>query len=443
MRRHRFRSLMKKVSLIIAPAIAAQCLCTDDKGLDPSFLDPPPNNPADTVIDTTLLYMSDLHYRGAFRVPNTGFGQSEQQAAGYAYGGTALAFNPSKRSLLLVGHDWYQYTGEIGIPDPVIGAGISGLNRAGLLQGLTDITEGRMNNVGAGGAEVSGCKIGGFLAVKDKLLGTSYAYYDAAGNARLSHFFSGLEFSVQGDVGGLYSVGSKNAGFVAGYMAHIPPEWQARFKADALTGQACLPIISRTSYGPSVTSFKLGDIGRLEPAPGTLLVGYPAEHPTLGTWGNSTVSNPQFNMATGVSGVVFPKKTGSVLFFGSTGVGIPLYGEGTTDSSLHGKPVPGTNGQVSYAYDPASGAKGCHAYPYVYYVWAYRALDLEKVSNGEKNPWDVLPYKTWKFELPFAPANGGRGLGGVAYDAEKGTLYLSQLRADGDGPLIHVFGIGR
>lgn len=429
------------VSLSCSMMIALIFSCSPDENRTATVLDPRLPDTTNSTIDSSLLYSGDLIYKGAFRMP-TGSGgqQSEQRSAGYAYGGTALAFDSVHNSLFLVGHDWYQYVGEISIPSPIITNDKNGLNRATELQPLSDITKSHLNNVAQNGGAIDGCKIGGLLVVGDKLLGTSYVYYDAAGMAKLSHFISSLDLSAAGDFSGMYAIGAQ-AGFVAGYMTTIPQEWQRIFNADALTGQACLPIISRTSYGPSATSFTLSDVGRKNPAPGNLLVGYPAEHPTLGSWGNSTTSNPVFNMATGVSGVVFPGNTGSVLFFGSTGTGIPLYGEGTSDSTLHGKPVPGTNGQVLYAYDPASEAKGCHSYPYVYYCWAYRATDLADVHNGKKMPWEITPYATWEFELPFAPSSGFRGMGGAAYDSKNRVLYVSQLLADDAAPLIHVFGI--
>jgi len=46
-----------------------------------------------------LLRQSDLVYQGAFRLPSGAVGTSS-----FAYGGTALAFNAARRSLVLVGH---------------------------------------------------------------------------------------------------------------------------------------------------------------------------------------------------------------------------------------------------------------------------------------------------------------------------------------------------
>jgi len=52
-----------------------------------------------------------------------------------------------------------------------------------------------------------------------KLYGTAYSYYDADANQVLSHYRSGLNLSVKGDVQGMYQVGSLEAGFVSGYIS--------------------------------------------------------------------------------------------------------------------------------------------------------------------------------------------------------------------------------
>ena len=229
-------------------------------------------------------------------------------------------------------------------------------------------------------------------------------------------------------------VGTLNPGFVAGYMTKIPQEWQSVFGGTALTGNCCLSIISRTSLGPAAFSFNPADIGNKNPVPAIPLVYYPIDHPTLGTWGGNGSPNPIYNMGTTVNGIVFPKGSRSVLFLGSTGLGIPCYGEGTSNPNLDGKPVPGESG-VIYCYDPNNGSKGCHAYPYAAYVWAYDAMDLAAVKNGQKNPWDIRPYATW-------PLNSiGSSVKGAAYDPATGRIYISVGFEDGTQPLMRIFNV--
>ena len=385
----------------------------------------------DAAENPRLVRPEHLTYLGAFRFPHDANNE-------YAYGGTSIGFNPANNSLFARGHDWYQLVGEISIPTPMITSDFAALPVAAVLQNQTDITEGHLNEVGAGGASISGCKVGGLLVHEGRLIGTSYAYYDAGGSARRSHFTSSLDFTQTDDFRGMYSVGTWNPGFVAGHMAHIPPEWQTALGGPVLTGLDGVPIVSRTSYGPTVSVFDPAQLGAVAPIPAPLLVGYTYEHATLGTWGNSTERNPQFNQAAGSSGVVFPFGSDSVLFFGSAGVGIPCYGQGTSDRSLDRTPVPGTNGAVLYVYDPASGGKGCHAYPYVAYVWAYRAADLARVASGQIQPWQTVPYATWELPMPFGP-DGQDSVGGAAYDPATQRLFVCQYNAVSASPIIHVY----
>jgi hypothetical protein len=284
---------------------------------------------------------------------------------------------------------------------------------------------------------MEGCKVGGLLVHGGRLIGTSYVYYDAGGSATRSHFTSSLNLSRHGDFAGMFTVGTEGAGWVGGYMAHIPPEWQTALGGPVLTGLSGVCIVSRSSYGPTVSVFDPAALGTA-PAPARLLVGYTYDHSTLGTWGNSAELNPQYNMNTSVAGAVFPVGTDSVLLIGTSGIGVPAYGQGTADATLHGTPVPGTGGEVIYVYDPAGQGKGTHSFPYVAYVWAYRASYLARVAAGELQPWQTVPYATWEIPLPFGPY-GHHTLAGAAYDPATNRIYVSQYGAYGDSPVIHAY----
>lgn len=366
----------------------------------------------DATSSTPLVQSTDLSYEGAFRLP-----AAINDENTFEYGGTALAYNPAHNSLLLVGHDWYQRGAEVTIPTVTKSSTLSGLARASFRQPFTDVLEGRIDRIGDGNQ-----KIGGFLVSGDALITSAYLYYDGNGDQVLSHFRSGVDLSRTGDVRGPYQVASPRAGFVSGYMTPIPAEWQAALGGSALTGQCCLSIISRTSFGPAVSVFNPADVGSKNPVPSTAVLGYPEGHTTLGEW---DTQNPYFNGTTEIKGVVFPAGTRSVLFFGRHGLGPFCYGTGGA-----------TGGDC---VDPSGSSKGSHAYPYAFQIWAYDVLDLLAVKYGQKQPWDVRPYQTWTFELPFAHLT--RQLGGAAYDPATKRLYLSASYGDGSQPLIHVFSL--
>jgi hypothetical protein len=328
----------------------------------------------------------DLRYRGAFLLPEQ-VGERET----FAYGGTALAYNPVQRSLFVVGHDWYQLTAEVTVPRPVRSRRLSDLRRARFRQRFADATSGKGD----------GNKIGGQLVFRRRLFGTVYVYYDAAGEQVRSHWARPSTSLRRGTATGLSRVGNVGAGFVSGYMGEVPRAWRKRLGGPALTGNCCIPIISRTSFGPAAFAFDPRRPRRARP-----LVYYPQDHPTLGAWDGSW--NPArrvlFNGSTQIKGVVFPRGTRSVLFFGTQGTGRFCYGDG------------------SACGDPDDGSKGVHAYPYAAYVWAYSANSLRAVRRRKRRPWQVRPYAVWRLRLPF----DSERIGGAAYDPKRQRIFVSQ-----------------
>jgi hypothetical protein len=398
-----------------------------------------------SAAEERLLLETDLEYLGAFRVPQGDFGSP--QYSGFNYGGTALTHNPHNNSLFMVGHTWYQLTAEISIPQFINSTNLADLNTATVLQPFADITEGNRANIGEGGAavETSGVPIGGFFVSGEKLVGTAFGYYDAGYAVKLSHFTSGLDLSENGDFHGMYQVGEAptipNPAFIDGYMTDIPPEWQSRFGGPALTGNCCLSIISRTSLGPAASVFDPDKLGLEDPVPATPVVGYPIDHPTLGTYGDQR-PDVLYNGSMMIKGMVFPQGSRTVLFFGRRGTGIFCYGEGKSDPALHNTYCDPEYPEVLCCYDPADTSKGGHAYPYVYLVLAYDALDLLSVKSGEKEMWEILPYGVWELNFPFA--NDNPSILGAAYDPSTQRIYISQDGGDKPGccghlPLIHVY----
>jgi hypothetical protein len=321
-----------------------------------------------------LISAEDLSYLGAFTVPH-------QDGGGHSlgYAGHALGYHPANHSLYFGGHDWYQELCELGIP-----AVIDLSQTAAVLQDCTDVTEGRLGLVDDGSV-----KLGGTLVYQDRLIVSAYGYYDADANQVVSHFASGLNLALAGDISGPHQVGGW-AGIVSGYMALIPAEWQVELGGPALTGNCCLAIISRTSFGPAVSVFDPAQVGLQDPLPAEALLYYPQEHP-LAPW---DATDPYFNGSTQIVGIAFPPGSRSLLFFGRHGVGPFCYGTG------------------SECHDPVDDSKGTHAYPYVHQAWAYDALDLLAVRNGALEPWEVLPYAIW--QLDEMDASGGATIAGAA-----------------------------
>lgn len=346
-----------------------------------------------------LVNRADLSYLGYFRVPN-----QDGEGNSLGYGGHALSTHPAENALFFGGHDWDQQLCEIGIP-----AVINTSQVATIVQNCTDITEDRLAEVDEGSI-----KLGGTLLADGRLIVSAYSDYDADGSQQRSHFTTTPDLTASGDIGGPYQVGDW-AGIVSGYMAAIPPEWQAVLGGPTLTGNCCLSIISRTSYGPAVSVFNPADLGRHDPVPTIPLLFYPADHP-MDNW---DATSPYFNGTTQIVGVAFPPGSRSVLFIGRHGIGDFCYGSGEACS------------------DPVNPYQGTHAYPYVHQVWAYDALELQAVKDGVREPWEVFPYAIWR--LNEIDDSGGASISGAAFDPTSGRLFVTENY--GEKPAVHVYQI--
>jgi len=271
------------------------------------------------------------------------------------------------------------------------------------------------------------------LVVGDRLLATASIYYDANNTQRVSQLARPVNLSQRTASNWSQVWQPDKQGFVSGFFAAVPNAWQAALGGEVLVGQCCIPIVTRTSLGPSAFAIHPAQIGEAK-VPATPLLYYPSEHPKLGPWEGS---NPTYGATTLMGGMAAIAGTRSLLYIGSNGMGPHCYGNGTGDKALDH--TLGADHE-KFCYDPSSSSKSSHAYPYRFQIWAYNLNDLAAVRAGKKKPWDVVPYGVWPFDLPIAAKV--MLVGGVGYDAEHQRIYFAQVQADEPGgfqPIIHVF----
>jgi hypothetical protein len=359
-----------------------------------------------------LVQFADLAYVGAFRLPRAAANGDD-----FSLGGKPFAFNPANSSIF-VGSKAGRVA-EVAIPQLVNTANVNGMLFGSYVQAFADPVEGNIWQVAPDGAFIDG-----ILVQDGAMYGSAGIYYDANNIQRVSHYMRSMSLSTPSFSGMKTVWQADHAGFVSGFMSTVPPEWQDKLGGKAITGQCCTPIAWKTSWGPSAFAFDPADIGSTSPVAATPLLYYSHEHPTLGHWSATGIA---YGATTRVNGVAIVSGTRTVLFFGSTGHGPACYGNGTNVQSLHGTPSP--DGTI-WCYDPASTDKGSHAYPYRYQMWAYDLNELVAVKEGRKQPWEVLPYGVWPFDLPVHEPHAR--IGGVAYDAGRQLLYISQMFADTD-----------
>jgi hypothetical protein len=373
-------------------------------------------------IDLPRLEPNDLQYVGGFRLPAQPAGADD-----FSFGGHPLAFSPATNSLFV--GSYRGNVAEVSIPAPVNTSNVNAMPFASYLQPFADPTEGHLSEVSSGGVNLSGLMVYG-----NRLYGTASIFYDANNTQRISHFSRALQLNQPSFSGWSQVSDTGRSGFVSGWMTAVPNEWQASLGGPALTGQCCIPIVWRTSNGPAAFAFDPAQVGQAV-VNATPLLYYTLDHATLGPWEGS---NPTYGATTQISGFAVIAGTRTALYLGSNGVGPHCYGNGTPNQSLHGSYGPDG---AQWCYDPTNSDKGSHAYPYHYQVWAYDLNDFAAVKAGAKQPWEVVPYGVWPLNFPTPEATVR--LSGVAYDAQRQLLYISQRGADPDGyasrPVIHVF----
>lgn len=379
------------------------------------------------AVDTStlpLIQFADLQYIGAFRLPRA-FANGDS----FSQGGNPVTFNPSRNSLYVGSRNGN--LAEVSIPPLVVSNDINQLRFSSFVQGFFEPTEGTISQINVG----TGPYVSGLLVHNDVLYGNATVYYDANNLQRVSHFSRSKTLGTKSVVGMKQVWADEHTGFVSGYMAMVPPEWQAKLGGPAVTGQCCIPIAWRTSWGPSAFAWNPPDMYTHAKVPATPLLYYAHDHHTLGHWQNV---NTTYSASTQITGLAILAGTRTALYFGRNGTGPFCYGTATSDLSLVGKPTP--DGAI-YCYDPYSTAKGTHGYPYNYQIWAYDLNDLAAVRAGTKQPWEITPYGVWPFGLPY-PEPQFR-IGGIGYDPSRQIIYVSQEYADQDvyeyRPIIHAF----
>jgi hypothetical protein len=388
--------------------------------------------PVEVLADATTeprVQQSDLVYQGAFKLPGGNFGMSYGtfEYAGGFVGGNVYDDPTHGKTLFITGYLSAGYVSQtasvaqVKIPaalaDPNI-VGDNGLPTATIVQGFDDPSNGRQ----AQALGVAGNGFGNMIVYNGKLIGTAAAAYDATCSQSKSAWVSPIDFTQKSQASGPYGfdspVGPRFLG--GGYMALVPPEWQALLGGKVVSGNGPWSIISCGSPGPALHVID-ADALVAQPATSTPIDSIPLVYyedglrSSLGEWNSNlpgqvidgkivpsiTVTDPHGrgnftfayeDNAMRVNGVLFPDGTRSVLFFGQKGMGPYCYGDG------------GASG--GDCYDPDRIGKGDHAYPYTEFVWAYDATDLLAAKNGAKNPWEVLPYAGWAFKV-FGDGDGG------------------------------------
>lgn len=369
------------------------------------------------------LAISDLDYRGAFRLSSDTFGESNTN---YAVG--TLGFNPTNDSLFIAGHAQHNAIAEFAIPASIgTGGTVSDLPVVDApLQDfvaiLDDAPTGNPDGID---------RIDGLYVDDGRLIVNAERWYDAAGTAKDTTLVLDAD-DLAGDVGGYFELeGGVHAG---GYMSDVPDEWRDVLGGPLLTGWAAnTSIISRHSVGPSLFTFDPDDLDGDATVDPTVDTNVHMNFPYAGRrWitpdaldQNTTGASPRWNfLSTARFGFIAPG-TSTFVVVGHTG---------------------GVESGIGYkiTQDDGNLCGGYCAYEADDYSNAYWLFDVNEILAAD----DVhlpRPYASGYWSVPF-DAGGQHAIIGGTFDPESATLYLALGNAGQVGtydrpPLILVYDV--
>ena len=268
--------------------------------------------------------------------------------------------------------------------------------------------------------------LGGVLEQGGRMTVTGYISYDASGATTASHWGGASLSSLTGPYAGTVATG-----FVKSQMASIPQEWRATLGGPALSSAGYTSIISRASYGASVSVFDPADVGVKNPIPMKMLLGCPHSVASCVTYGSPTSND--YNGSELSGGFFIVPNTRTLIAVERESSGPTCYGYGTTNQALHGQPY--LDAVYCYSLTDPADQKGPKGYPYRLVAKMYDLGDLVAVKNGTKNPWDVKQYAT----IDMPGSNPGEYVHSGTFNPVTGEYYL--LRYVGGGVnSVYVYG---
>ncbi len=383
---------------------------------------------------TGLIQPSDFDYLGAFRLPD---GPPE---IGWEWSGSALTYYPAgdtagpedgfPGSLFGTGHEWNQYVAEIGIPAPVDSAakGLEALNTAETLQEFADIRAGlfpalEMPRVGLEYLPAQGDQDNGKLYF-------AWAAHLDEGASLASHGWCGLDLGNPGTAG-LWRIGDYVNYVTGDYLFVIPSAW-----ADAYVGGKSLATGryrdgGQGAQGPSLFAIAPWQQGN-PPAPGSTLPAIPLLlYGNVYSEGSAQLNGYHHSDEWSGAAWLTAGDRAAVVFVGTKGTGECWYG--CSDGTIWPDEPP---------FPPECPERGWWSSGFVGQMLFYDPSNLAAVAQGRLQASDPQPYATMEIDQHLYHVTTGQQkshVGAVAFDRQRGLLYVMEPLADGDKSLVHVW----
>ncbi len=427
---------------------------------------------------------ADFRYLGAFRLPDAG-----ERPKTFAWGGNAMTFRPTggrkhedgdlPGSLFIMGHDRMAHgelpngnqIAEITIPQPIAARSLNALPKARFLQGFHDVAEGQFTGL-------------------NELPRTGMAYLNTSATGPKIHIAWGQHFQPETPVPahawvnpnltrpgftGSWFIGRQSGYAVNGYMFVIPKGW-----ADAHVGGRRIATGRYrdggwSGMGPALFAYQPWQETSGAPSP----PGARLQERTLLLYENSQNSDRIERNLEGYQhpdewegGAWITTRSGksAVLFAGTKSVG-DKYWYGFVNPA--GPQTPCVAGEfvgqfavcrlASGKACPPSDLKKCRGHNGYRGWWSsrfeaqfklYDPADLARVAAGQLKPWEPQPYASLKIDnhlflnpAGIEPETLGKGvqrryrIGAATYDRHDDRLFVLELFADEDKPVVHVWKI--
>jgi len=378
-----------------------------------------------------LISPDNLAYLGAFRLP------ADPEGMGWEWGGGALTYNPAgdpgggsdsyPGSLFATGHNWYQRIGELSIPAPVLAQTIADLPVAQTLQPLTDVYGGLYPEMEQPRVALAYVPPGSGQP-EAKLAFARSPHLDE-GATGASHGWCGTDLATPRPAG-LWRIGGLWNYVTTDYIFEMDPAWSAVHTPGyrLITGR--YRDGGQGAMGPSLYAYDPLRDGSL-PSAGTTL-----DVMTLLQYDRMDEENPvainDYHHSDDWAGAVWltAGDRAALLFAGTKGQGACWYGcpDGTDTP-----PWPAD------CYD-----RGWWSDSFVGQFLFYDPADLAAVVAGELAPSAPQPYATLSVDdVLFHVTHEMQKdhLGAAAFDRVRGLLYVLELLADEDRPLVHVWSV--
>jgi hypothetical protein len=367
-----------------------------------------------------VLTPSDLTYQGSFRVP------TDTGAYWLGYGGFSLAYNNDSLFTICktIGSNSHISVTEISIPEQIDSDTASNLNRATTIQPCTDVSEGEISSILSGETYN---RFRGVAVFDDKLYYSFWSEFNPDDTDLKSQGYSNLDFDDLDSQGSWYLQDTYVSKFYSGYLFVIPESFASTY----LSGKRLATGVTREgghfSRGPALFAHDANSYSDAVPPSNDRLGSTPLilytetagqdnfpdyEDDSTEDWRDGVWIDDE-----GKEGIIFIGRRGSDCWYGS---------------------------QDEEGYDECSADHGYHCDNHNPALAIYDPEDLVAVAQGSADPWDVQPSSVvdineifdnnWFDDSCDLPV-------GIEYDSVSDKLYISQYKADGDYPIVHVFSV--